>query len=795
MAIGHAIGIGFGKKFDWSSYWASLNPDFWVKKDSRSGLTLTDSINSANSPAILPSYLYKPTGDETAIKLDNGALDIAANDKFTYYQWVKGEDSTGGVLRYFGGKLIFGSVNGRYGFWCSTDDKYACQIHPSGGLVSITSTVLQKDVSPHLLLMEIDQTAHLLRFFIDNVQIGVDTSFTGTFSALSNVYGFIIGGGNESGGGIRASVTAKASYSDGGVVLRILTPTEKTTLFNRGNISNQKAHWPMLLESAGADYGVMTIHDASGNGYHLTGSATLLSNTKVGYGSFGSRHGLDVGYTLYDNGLGEVYIPYLDSGTELVTPTVRTGYKKVANFPADTLNHNLSNSKIRFAAGTIWDRSNATNYSDPARLGYYDAGNVTDWHITELNNLLNQAWANAGHKKSNFVKISDHSYKTRRLLEELATFSSELSDSNYSKVLLHFGDYVYVDTYENDHIYWKYDAQNIVASRDTRVLKFTVATNTVSLSIDSGVTYPYSKAVAGLTMVQFAYICANGDIAFASGDKIYRSIDNLTTVTEIGPTGSDGNPYVPVANENYSQVGCSSFMDEAVGDPIFWGNYSNAAGIMYDNINIWGTVDNFATIKSYYKFGTPNTDCKHIHNITKHPDGYFVCHTGDGQVGTDARWLKIVYNDGLDTITLTELYSGDNTSKYFASGIGYNDSNVYWCTDGVDYGVHKVAEADLGTPASFVNIFPTKELSAFLLMESDGQMIASIINTKNQIITSNDAGDIIKANRLYGTIPSNLGYWTIRPKNSAGWYFMQLFEATEGTANYYLKGVMWIKIK
>jgi hypothetical protein len=376
---------------------------------------------------------------------------------------------------------------------------------------------------------------------------------------------------------------------------------------------------------------------------------------------------------------------------------------------------------------------------------------------------------------------------------------------------------VFPNTVVQDTIIWRYDTQNIVATRGLRVLKR--VSGTIYLSVDGGITYPYSKAVTGLAHIKFAYICANGDLAFATPDKFYRSTDNLTTVTEIHPLNITGGTYVCMADCNYDQIGISNFMDTTLGDPILWGNYEviNLAGVgswIGDNINLWYTIDNFTTVKSCYYF-TPsdtNNNCAHVHNATRHPDGSYWVHCGDGKVNSNARWLKGIYNASADTWSWNVIESADGAGDiYFASGIGFNGGNVFWCCDDQSAshnGIMKSAEADLFQVNKATRIFATSNPLCFLLMVGDNVIIAcsaDLQSAANTIVISKDNGVNCELVTLTGaTIPANMGFWTIRPKNDDGWYFMQIAETSPNESYCDARsvnanqvndnGVIWVKI-
>ena len=99
----------------WSRYWNPLKPlggetpSFWIKENSRNGLTLTDSVSSpTNDISISPSYISTYNSSAYAYIADQGALDIYDTD-FTICGWVNVRQNTSAV-RYIMGKTIAGGL-------------------------------------------------------------------------------------------------------------------------------------------------------------------------------------------------------------------------------------------------------------------------------------------------------------------------------------------------------------------------------------------------------------------------------------------------------------------------------------------------------------------------------------------------------------------------------------------------------------------------------------------------------------------------------------------------------------
>ena len=769
------------------------------------------AITGDNIP-ILPAYFYKPLGSEYAYVSDNGALDVGVGN-FTLWAKVKSENVVIADYNCFAGKKCSTSLVGRYYMQFQTSGALACSIQTTANNFSIvtTPTTYGADGLWHTVRMDINQSTGKLRLFIDNVQSGADVDFTGTFTALANKYRFMLGGTFEAtNGDVVTGQITKTSHSDTFILKRLLTAQEAIDAESGIIPADVTAYWPC---SGGGEY----IPDASGNNYHLTttdyvgGSARGVYNvSSTRFGSGGSLHLLNKGYSLHTKGQQDIYVPNKLDGTENVT-TLALGYSKLGTNHAGSLTeHNLANSVLAMTLAQ-WDRSDATIYSDAARntLTYYNATSAATkkyWHVSELNNLKFQSWANTDYKGINYCKISDHSYKSRKTLDEIFSFASNKTGSDYSKAIKDYcKDYVYVDTYENDYIYWKYSTDNIVTIRGNKVLKFNSATKTISLSIDGGLMYPYSKQDNAITEIQYAKIYLSGMISIGSKTKMYYSADNLSTITEATVLDVAGDPFVPSTQHNFSlwnrdkQWGLIGGVEMEV-----FGNYSQSDGT-YTNINVFYTIDEGITIKSFWKANV-TYDAYHIHGVNYNDiDNEWWFTTGDGLTDhlLSNRWYKASYNSGTDTWTVTTVAEGSASSIYKTVGLGFNANDVYLGVDAhlayeVTSGLYKIPKATAGTSSTATRLYKSPNYGAFTRIVHGFYKSGSrfIITTQSDmgVIISEDLGVTYKGTVPYG-IPitgAKDSFFGYVGETNDGWGV--LLHAYNNVPQYGGNS-MWIKIK
>ena len=758
--------------------------NFWYAANTRSGLTLPNSLTPGTGDAsLLLPYLNKPSGTEYAYVSDNGGLDILATD-FTYCGWVKAESTNKTNLKYLFGKSNFAAAQGSYTVCMNNTTGYIrAYVNSSTGVKSIVSDVDFTSGDWFFVLVEVDQANKLMRLFINNVQNQADLSYTGTFPAMANDYKFEIGSG-QNGTNQYSNGVAFSSHSDTYVYKRLLTPTEKTTLYNRGIVNTPLAHYPCNS---------WVLHDAGPNGYHLTG--VNLTAAKKAYGTTGSRHLLDKGYTLYRGGAVEpfYYVPYTDAGAAIATPTIPENYYIDSDVPqhaGSLVNHNLADSFIIFS-GAGWDRSSETIYNAMAREAStrYLSGTPKAWHITEVNHSVIHHFSNVDYNGTNFPKITGNSTWNRGALTEIISYTDNKTAANLKNILTYTGD---IDGYCEIDYY--FETNHICTQRGAKVLAFNSTSKVMSLSNDGGVTFPITLDLTGIiTIVTRARIYPNGNIMWAGHTKCYYSDDSLATYQESTTLGIDGNTYVPTTYTNFRTL---NEIENTVYDDIIdlWTAYSTEAGTQVDNINVWCSEDSGATVKSVFKFGVsePVVAARHGHAVSYNPaDGSFWVHTGD--TDPQIHWMKFVRTAPY-TFTVTNPVNGGANTYIQGVGHWFEGDRMYWLSE--FFGIWRVNYADLADATKHERVNANDDYVSRFNNEDGKVILTNYVMQKAVTISRNDSKTFYKHFLTGG--PNFFadwgGYQVIHPANSAGYHKIEIFAEGEAYPTWTAGTVLMLKI-
>ena len=397
-------------------------PDFWVKEGSRSGLTLTDSVDADNSPSILPACINVPLGTTPKFDLKTGVVPDAntimiirgaMNRAYTFYE---------------------GSVTGTDKFYLSAEDyggqKWAMQWGNTylRGAVAVDlnwHVLIMYDkrlwiCSPDTLLTD-DNIKNIIGTVAPDINISA-ASWTGagaTQIILLN-YGYYL------------PVECKRALTFiGNLVAGTITWQKKYVFTNKYNA------YDILGAGAKVNY---TRNDGGITGF---GNAPTLAFSAYGYDT------LSIGHSIcHKDGEPVISIPYNVGGTPITIPP--TGFVILHDQEGDLLNHNLADSIIEFK-GVIWDRSDTDIWKDGARAAgtYYDSTSATTkkrWHISELNQLQLYEWLNTDYLGRPFVKIDPNSVdiEERLVLKELFSYTTNKTGSDFIKILKYTKDYTLI---------------------------------------------------------------------------------------------------------------------------------------------------------------------------------------------------------------------------------------------------------------------------------------------------------------------------------------------------------------
>ncbi len=288
-------------------------------------------------------------------------------------------------------------------------------------------------------------------------------------------------------------------------------------------------------------------------------------------------------------------------------------------------------------------------------------------------------------------------------------------------------------TGETEHFFYRMpssDEPYIDTQRGSKAFAF-LGTK-IMLSEDCGKTWPHTADFAEAQDITFSVILKNGNILFATRQRLFLSTDNLKSHREIivkRPDGSDYLPHTPVDPKNpgwyfHSLDGEHCF---EVGDKemLVWGNYCNVLGGSVP-VNIYYSTDNGETVKLAYAFGqNPKFQQKgakpgdpmlgdpanpliarHIHNVTYHAaENAFYAVTGDIDRGhgNEVHWLRGAYDATSDKWAWKTLISVNSNSRFKCGGLNFIDGQLCWIADAnglaianrYDRGIFQCAPQDL----------------------------------------------------------------------------------------------------
>lgn len=366
---------------------------------------------------------------------------------------------------------------------------------------------------------------------------------------------------------------------------------------------------------------------------------------------------------------------------------------------------------------------------------------------------------------------------------------------------------------ETEHFLYRMpstDSPYIDTQRDNKAFAF--GGGKIMLSEDNGKTWAHSAAFPEADNITFSVILKNGNIVFATRERLFLSTDNLKSHREIIVKNFDGSDYLPhkpldPANPGWYFHSLDGEHCFEVGgkEMLVWGNYCNVMGGAVP-VNIYYSTDDGETVKLAYAFGqnpkfqqkgaAPDAPmlgnpankiiARHIHNVTYSPaeNAFYAC-TGDIDRGhgNECHWLRGTYDPKADTWDWKQLVTVNSNSRFKSGGINFLGDKVYWIADANgpkfgpehDRGIFACAPADLPDKSQHTMLFNPKFESANMLVQ-DGVFVATHCAPASTyacgIIWSPDMGKTWAQHDLKEFGPRS--GCRINKKNSDGWFRMDL---------------------
>lgn len=334
----------------------------------------------------------------------------------------------------------------------------------------------------------------------------------------------------------------------------------------------------------------------------------------------------------------------------------------------------------------------------------------------------------------------------------------------------------------------------------------------IYLSEDNAKTWRYSCDFPDAENITFSCLLKNGNVLFATREKLFLSTDNLTTHRQIVVKDRAGRDYIPHTPRDPKLPGWYFHSLDGIhtwdidgSEMLVWGNYCNVLGGPVP-VNIYYSTDSGQTVKIAYAFGrnphfqekgaepgtllgdpTNPVICRHVHAVAYNPaeKAFYAC-SGDVNRGhgNECHWLRGTYDARTDAWDWRVVVSVNSNSRYKSGGINFVDGQLYWAADAngrkspeerFDRGVFRCAPADLADPQKHTRLFAAEFEMANMIIE-DGVILtghcAPASTYKTGIGISLDMGQTWAEYDLaeYGA-RSPVRF---HPKNSDGWFRVDL---------------------
>jgi hypothetical protein len=310
-------------------------------------------------------------------------------------------------------------------------------------------------------------------------------------------------------------------------------------------------------------------------------------------------------------------------------------------------------------------------------------------------------------------------------------------------------------TGENEHFYYRLAPEGpyIDSQRDHKAFGF--GDGKIFLSEDNGHTWAHRADFPEAENITFSVLLKNGNVVFATRERLFLSTDNLKTHREIVVKDRQGRDYPPHKPVNPDLPGWYFHSLDGVHtwdidgkEMLVWGNYCNVMGGPVP-VNIYYSTDGGETVKIAYSFGrnpkfqqkgaepdaflgdpTNPVICRHIHCVAYHPleRAFYAC-TGDIDRGDgdECHWLRGTYDAKADKWDWKVLISVNSNSRYKSGGINFVDGQLYWAADANgpkppnvkhDRGLFRCAPSDLTDWKKHTLMFqPEVEIANMLIQD------------------------------------------------------------------------------
>ncbi len=350
----------------------------------------------------------------------------------------------------------------------------------------------------------------------------------------------------------------------------------------------------------------------------------------------------------------------------------------------------------------------------------------------------------------------------------------------------------------------------IDSQRDNQAFGF--GKGKVFLSEDNAKTWAHSHEFPDAENITFSTILKNGNILFATRERLFLSADKLKSYREIIVKNHDGADYLPHKPLNPDQPGWYFHSLDGIHtwdidgkEILVWGNYCNVLGGPVP-VNIYYSTDSGQTVKLAYAFGrnpkfqekgttpssylgdpTNSVICRHLHAVVYHPAerAFYAC-TGDINRGhgDECHWLRGQYDWQRDSWNWRVLISVNSNSRYKSGGINFVDGYLYWAADANgpkdanqkhDRGLFRCRPEDFVDASKHTLLYNPEYEIANMIIE-DGFILAGHCAPASTyatgIVVSPDMGKTWKQYDLseYGS-RSPVRF---HPKNSDGWFRVDL---------------------